>query len=58
MANYPYKTVNDLPVPLRATIVELALQVEMPLDEIAARFSIPVQWVQLLIETPPGSTKH
>lgn len=52
-----YETINDVPVPLRANIVVLARK-GMPAAEIAARFTLPVLWVKLLVETPPGSTEH
>lgn len=54
----PYKTINDIPVPVRQNIIELALGGHVPDDRIAAYFSIPVQWVQLLVGAPPGSTGH
>jgi DNA-directed RNA polymerase specialized sigma24 family protein len=50
-------TINDVPVPLRATIVVLARK-GMPATEIAARFGLPVEWVVLLYECPPGSMEH
>jgi DNA-directed RNA polymerase specialized sigma24 family protein len=49
--------INGLPLPVRANIVTLA-RAGMPHAEIAARFEIPVTWVMLLAETPPGSTEH
>jgi hypothetical protein len=53
----PPRTINDVPVPVRITIVTLARK-GMPAAEIAARFDLPVTWVILLVECPPGSTEH
>jgi hypothetical protein len=51
------ENVNEVPVPLRAHIVTLARK-GMPVAEIAARFELPLDWVRLLVDTPPGSTEH
>ena len=53
----PYKDVNDLPVSVRMSIVALARK-GLPNQQIAAFFELPVQWVQLFTECPPGSPEH
>jgi hypothetical protein len=52
-----YVRPNDIPVPLRAKLVELRRQ-GMPAAEIARIFELPLEWVLLFVETPPGSTEH
>ena len=53
----PYKDVNELPVSVRMGIVALGRQ-GLPNQQIAAYFELPVQWVQLFTECPPGSPEH
>lgn len=53
----PYKDVNELPVSVRMGIVALGRQ-GLPNQQIAAFFELPVQWVQLFTECPPGSPEH
>ena len=52
-----YSSPNDLPFPLRQKLVELRRK-GMPIAKIAALFFLPVEWVVLFVETPPGSTEH
>jgi hypothetical protein len=52
-----YQTIEDLPLPLRQQLVELRRK-GMPIPEIADFFSLPVEWVHLFVETPPGSPEH
>ncbi len=52
-----YSSPNDLPLPLRQKLVELR-RTGMPIHEIARLFFLPVDWVVLFVETPPGSTEH
>ena len=53
----PYKDVNDLPTSMRMSIVALGRRGSTN-QEIADLFSLPVQWVQLFTECPPGSPEH
>ena len=53
----PYSSIDDLPLPLRAQLIALARK-GLPNQQIADFFELPVQWVQLFTECPPGSPEH
>ncbi len=57
LAPNPRQEINDVPIPVRANIVALARK-GMPPAEIAARFDLPLTWVILFVECPPGSLEH
>jgi hypothetical protein len=52
-----YKSPDDLPLPMRQTLVQMHRQGHS-VSMIARTFEIPVEWVQLYVECPPGSTAH
>lgn len=53
----PYTSIDELPLPLRAKLIELSRK-GMTIPEIATFFSLPVEWVHLFVECPPGSPEH
>jgi site-specific recombinase XerC len=56
-AHVAYDSINDLPVALRRSMVRLHRE-GMRAGRIATRLSLPEQWVQLFVETPPGASQH
>lgn len=53
----PYNSIDELPLPLRAQLVVLARK-GMSNQKIADFFTLPVEWVQMFVECPPGSPEH
>lgn len=54
----PYESINEVPLRVREHVVSVHIRRGHDAEDIAAMFNLPVQWVQLLIECPPGSTQH
>ena len=54
----PYADVNEIPIPLRHTMIKLSRVHGMSAAAIAKHFELPVQWVMLFVDTQPGSTEH
>ena len=52
-----YDNVNDLPIAVRRTLLRLHRS-GMSSLQIAAQLSLPLQWVLLFVETPPGASHH
>ena len=52
-----YDSVNDLPVALRRSMVRLHRE-GLSARQIGVHLSLPEQWVQLFVETPPGASQH
>ena len=52
-----YNSIDELPLPLRAKLIELSRK-GMNNQQIATFFALPVEWVQLFTECPPGSPEH
>ncbi len=52
-----YASANDVPVPLRHTIVALGRK-GMKAEEIAARFDVPLLIVRLFVDMPVQWTEH
>lgn len=55
--NPTYNTIADLPFSIRAELIRLRKK-GMSIPDIASFFSLPVEWVHLFVETPPGSSEH
>jgi len=53
-----YDNVNDIPVPLRHTLVRLSRDHQLTDARIAELFFLPVEWVSLFTQTPFGSPTH
>ena len=52
-----YGSVNDLPVALRRSMVRMHRE-GLSARQIGVHLSLPEQWVQLFVETPPGASQH
>lgn len=52
-----YKGPEDLPLPMRQTLVQMHAKGHS-ISMIAQTFEIPVDWVRLYVECPPGSAAH
>ena len=52
-----YNSVNDLPIATRRSMVRLRRD-GLSADQIASKLALPVHWVLLFVETPPGATQH
>jgi hypothetical protein len=52
-----YNSINDLPIALRRSLVRMHRD-GMSHRQIAHHHALPVQWVQLFVETPPGARHH
>jgi hypothetical protein len=52
-----YKSINDLPIALRRSLARMHRD-GMSHLQIAHHHALPVQWVQLFVETPPGASHH
>lgn len=53
-----YADINELPIPVRLTLVRLSREQKMSDTDIAKHFSLPVEWVMMFTQTPPGSPEH
>lgn len=53
-----YDSINDIPIPLRHTLVRLSRDHDMTDARIAELFFLPVEWVIMFTQTPPGSPHH
>lgn len=52
-----YDDINDLPLALRRSMVRMHREGMSP-RQIARHYALPDQWVQLLVEDPPGASRH
>ena len=52
-----YDSVNDLPIALRRSMLRMHREGLSP-RQIGLHLSLPEQWVQLFVDTPPGASQH